>query len=384
MLKPKSAATVWWSVIAVMVLVISFLHYTTPIMKWQYHLFFMQAFFIPILVAAFQFGVRGGLGTAVAVSILYFPHVMLQWGGLVEANLMHFLQIILFNVIGYFTGLKAQAEIVEKQRFQKAAQELENSLQQLHRQAEQLAELEEQLRFADRLAVIGELTASLAHEVRNPLGSIRGAVEILQAELPANLRASEFFQILIQETKRLSEVLENYLHLARRQKSTRSVYPLAETVQSVLQLLTPNARKQRVAINVRLPESPILLQGDPNHLRQVLLNLFINSFHALPNGGRLELRAEVGAERQASQTEEQDFVELQIADDGPGLSPELLAQIFKPFFTTKPDGTGLGLAIVKRIADTNHWQIRAESEAGRGIRFILRLPLNRKHEKEIV
>ena len=79
----------WWLTIWILVIVISILHYTTPTMKWQYHLIFMQSYFIPILLAAFQFGIRGGLGTAIGVSILYFPHIMLQWGGLVEANLIH-------------------------------------------------------------------------------------------------------------------------------------------------------------------------------------------------------------------------------------------------------------------------------------------------------
>ena len=101
----------WWIVIWILVIVISILHYTTPTMEWQYHLIFMQSYFIPILLAAFQFGIRGGLGTAIGVSIFYFPHIMLQWGGLVEGNLMRFLQILLFYVIGYLTGLISEISI---------------------------------------------------------------------------------------------------------------------------------------------------------------------------------------------------------------------------------------------------------------------------------
>ena len=118
-------------------------------MKWQYHLIFMQSYFIPILIGSFQYGIRGGVGTALAVTILYLPHVMLQWGGLVEANMMRFLQVLLFNVIGYLTGLKAQKEKDEKIRYQNIAKELGTNY-------EKLAELEEQLRLADRLSVIGE------------------------------------------------------------------------------------------------------------------------------------------------------------------------------------------------------------------------------------
>ena len=168
-----------WSVIILLVIIISVLHYTTPTMNWQYHLVYMQSYFIPILIAAFQFGIRGGLGVAIAVSILYLPHIMLHWGGLVENNLLRFIQIVLYNVIGFLTGLKAQREMEETTKYKNAADQLENSLNTVKHQSDTLAELEEQLRQTDRLAVIGELTSSLAHEVRNPLGSIRGAVEII-------------------------------------------------------------------------------------------------------------------------------------------------------------------------------------------------------------
>ncbi len=217
MAESKNKNIIWWTIIIAMIVMISVLHYTTSTMKWQYHLIYMQSYFIPILVAAFQFGVRGGILSAVLVSILYLPHVMLQWGGLVETNMMRFLQIFLFYVIGYLTGFKAQREMEGKKRFQETASELERHLQILNEQTEQLSDLEGQLRQYDRLSVIGELTASLAHEVRNPLGSIRGAVEIMQDEIPDTMRKSDFFRILSEETQRLNTVVEKYLQYARRQ-----------------------------------------------------------------------------------------------------------------------------------------------------------------------
>ena len=110
----KNKNVFWWSLICTMIVIISALHYTTSTMDWQYHLIYMQSYFIPILVAAFQFGVRGGILSAVFVSVLYLPHIMLHWGGLIEANLMRFLQIGLFYIIGYLTGFKAQREKEEK------------------------------------------------------------------------------------------------------------------------------------------------------------------------------------------------------------------------------------------------------------------------------
>ena len=119
---------IYIAVIGALIALITFLHYTTPTTKWQYHLIFMQAYFIPIILAAFRFGVRGGLGSALAVSAFYLPHIMFHWGGLIENNLMRFLQLFLFNILGYLTGLKAQGEKNEKEKYQKTAEKLQEAL----------------------------------------------------------------------------------------------------------------------------------------------------------------------------------------------------------------------------------------------------------------
>ena len=374
MLRLKINQHFWWFVIGVLVVVISIFHYTTPTMKWQYHLIFMEAYFIPILIAAFQFGLRGGLGTALTVSIIYFPHVMLHWGGLIESNLMRFLQLGLFNIIGYLTGLKSEAELREKRKYQKAAEELRYSFDQLEQQSEQLSELEEQLRFSERLAVVGELTASLAHEVRNPLGSIRGATEILQEELPETGRSNEFFQILIQETKRLNQVLENFLSFSRKHNKEKSQYSFNEVVRSVVQMLALNAKKSKVKFEIRLPDTPVTLCGDPNHLRQIIMNLLINSIYVLDSGGEIQLSADILTKQKKNSSGEK-FIELEIKDQGPGIPAKDLERIFKPFFTTKPQGTGLGLAIVRRLVDENNWKIEVQSKPGQGTTFKLFIPL---------
>ncbi len=375
MIRLKINPSFWWLVIAVLVIIISIFHYTTPTMNWQYHLIFMEAYFIPILIAAFQFGLRGGLGIAIAVSIIYFPHVMLQWGGLIESNLMRFLQLGLFNIIGYLTGLKSEAELREKQKYQKVAEELRYSFDQLEQQSEQLSELEEQLRFSERLAVVGELTASLAHEVRNPLGSIRGATEILQEELPETGRSNEFFQILIQETKRLNQVLENFLNFSRKHNKEEIQYSFNEVIRSVVQMLAPNAKKSKIKFEISLPDTPVTLCGDPNHLRQIMMNLLINSIHVLDSGGEIQISADI-LTKQKKKAGGEKFIELEIRDQGPGIPAENLERIFKPFYTTKPQGTGLGLAIVRRLVDENNWKIEVRSKPGQGTTFKLFIPVN--------
>lgn len=372
----------WWGIISVLVIIITIFHYTTPTGKWQYHLIYMQSYFVPILIAAFQFGIRGGLGVALAVSLIYFPHIMLQWGGLVENNLMRFMQIALFNVIGYVTGIKAQKEMEEKKRVEQTAKELENSLAQIKQQSEKLSELEEQLRMADRLAVVGELTSSLAHEVRNPLGAIRGTVEILRDELPGGMKQSEFFRILIQETERLNSVVENYLSFARKQKDGQIQYDVCEVLRNMSAIMATQAKREGVQIVMDLPDMPLFLKGDPNNLRQILANLLLNAVQAMPYGGKIYLEGKIlpGDEAPEKTAAEgmgsKPVLYLAIRDEGTGIEPDKVNEIFKPFFTTKKDGTGLGLSIVKRIADENKWRIDVSSTPGSGTKFTLFIPIN--------
>jgi signal transduction histidine kinase len=376
----------WWLIIAGLVILVTVLHYSTPTMKWQYHLIFMQSYFIPIILGAFQFGIRGGLGTAIAVSFLYFPHIMLQWGGLVEGNLMRFLQIVLFNVIGYLTGLKAQNEKEEKSRYQNTAEQLEKTLQKIRKQSVRMEEMEDQLRQADRLAVVGELSASLAHEVRNPLGSIRGIVDILKDELPPNKETANFLNIMVQETERLNEVVENYLRFAGQKSSQVISFDIREIIKNTELLLANRARKNQITIKTRLPEKELPLTGVPGQLQQVLMNLALNSIQAMPDGGeitigveQLETNSQSGEE--TSDSKNTNEIRISISDNGKGISKPDIEKIFKPFYTTRQDGTGLGLAIVKRIIDQNNWRIEVESEINKGSIFSIYIPVEENNQK---
>ena len=367
----------WHIIIIVLIVIISLLHYNTPTMDWQYHLVYMQAYFIPIILAAFQFGTKGGIGTAVLISIIYFPHIILQWGGLIENNMMRFLQIVLFNVVGFITGLKAQGERQEKERYHKTADNLEKSLQKLKGQSAHISEMEEQIRAADRLAIVGELTASLAHEVRNPLGSIRGAVEIIRNAVPEDVKKLEFFDILIHETERLNQVVETYLGFSKKQSRQFSTYNLNETIQNIVLMIGPQARKNKITIKTSLPQETVFLKGDPNHLWQVILNVVLNAIQASPGNSEIVVKGELVNEDGGIKKQNTRVVRVSIADQGEGIDPAKIKDIFKAFYTTKSNGTGLGLAIVKRISDENHWQMEVNSRPGDGAEFVFTIPVNK-------
>jgi len=293
--------------------------------------------------------------------------------------MMRFMQMALFYIIGYLTGFKAQRETEEKKRFQETASELERNLRILNEQTEKLSDLEEHLRQYDRLSVIGELTASLAHEVRNPLGSIRGAVEIMQDEIPDSMKKSDFFQILIEETQRLNTVVENYLQYARRQSSEKVDFDIKETIQNAVILLSRQFSRNSHRLTMTLPDGTFVTRGDPNQLWQILINLLINADQAMPDEGEIQINLTVKNNLSVTNTEipvrtNGLLYDISIIDQGIGLTSEQIKKIFKPFFSSKSDGTGLGLAIVKRIVDENKWQTEIESKPGEGTTFHLIVP----------
>lgn len=355
-------------VIATLVVGISILHYSTSTHHWQYHLIYMQAYFIPIILAAFQFGVRGGLGTALIVSVIYLPHIMMQWGGLVEDNLLRFLQIILFNVLGYLTGLKAQGEKREKEKYHQTAVELKNALEKEVKQSEDLAEMEQALRASDRLAIVGELTSSLAHEVRNPLGSIRGVVEIIREAVPDEVKKMDFFDILIQDTERLNRVVENYLHLAKHSSKEKIKFDMIHELRNIILMTGAQARKNSISMEANLPQDKISTIGNPDKFWQVLMNILLNAIQAIPGGGKIAI---------AARRKEESTLEISIRDSGSGINADKIDAIFKPFYTTKSGGTGLGLAIVKRICDENSWGIKIDSKPGEGTEVVLDVPMEK-------
>jgi signal transduction histidine kinase len=353
-------------IIGALIVTISVLHYSTPTSKLPFHLLYMQSYFIPIILGAFWFGVRGGLGSALVVSALYLPHIMFQWGGFNPNNLIRFLQIGLFLALGYLTGLKAQGEKKEKEKYQRAAKRLQRSLEELRKKTEQIFEMEQQLKVADRLAIIGELTANLAHEVRNPLGSIRGAVEIIRDAVPDDVKKLEFFDILIHETQRLNGVVENYLNYAKKKSKMVSLFDLREIVADVVLMLGVKARKSEIKLQVNLDERPLMLKGDSIHIWQILMNVLLNAIQAMPRGGKIWIDAHAT----------DSSIRLVVRDEGEGIPQAKLSRIFDSFYTTKTNGSGLGLAIVKRIAEENKWTIALKSEEGKGTEFVLTLPLS--------
>jgi two-component system sensor histidine kinase PilS (NtrC family) len=230
-----------------------------------------------------------------------------------------------------------------------------------------IKEMEERVRRADRLTALGRLSANIAHEIRNPLASISGAIETLARELPADATRSRLMEIVVSESERLNQLIAEFLDYARPAPPSPIPVDLAVVLEEVLTLLQHRPQAEGIKI-VRQFGDGLVAAADPRPLRQALWNLCLNAVQAMPAGGELR----VGARRVAGPGRGQ--IQLWVSDTGHGIAPDDLPHVFEPFFSTKPGGTGLGLAIVYRVVQDHGGQVEVRSEPGSGTTFTLALP----------
>jgi len=238
----------------------------------------------------------------------------------------------------------------------------------LSRDITERREMARRIAHAEQLAVLGRLAAVLAHEINNPLQAIQSHLELaLEFTLdPAEHRTH--LSIAHREVERLADIARRMLQLAQPTGEKRREIAVAELVERTLSLVDKQLKKRGIEVTVNLPEDLPRVTVAPNQMVQVLLNLFINAQEAMPDGGRIDLRARAEGEK----------LVLTLANSGPPIPEEHIAHIFDPFFTTKASGTGLGLAICDRLVRENRGTIRAENlERDQGVAFIITLPVGR-------
>lgn len=231
-------------------------------------------------------------------------------------------------------------------------------------------ELEEDLKRADRLASMGTLAAGLAHEIRNPLGGIKGAAQLLRRSSDGEPSVREFTDIMIREVDRVNQLIEQLLDLSRPAHLTLAPVNIHEILEDVLLLEVQNNRDKEIAVRKWFDPSLPPIRGDRAQLTQVFLNLVKNAFQAM-DGGELVVttRLETDYHVREHGTEPNRYIWVDLADEGRGIREEDLPQIFSPFFTTKNSGTGLGLATCYRIVKEHGGTIRVESTEGKGSIF---------------
>jgi len=346
------------AILAAAIAAVALLHYHTPVSHVWIHPLLQRAYYIPVLLAALWFGWKGGLAAATLAGASYIPHIMMAWNFEPQYKAAQYIEIGMFFAIAALTGVLADHERAQRHRVEETARRLSEVYTQLQKSFEQL-------RRADRMSALGELSAGLAHEVRNPLGSIEGAVQILgRRDLEENTR-QEFTEMASREVVRLKGLLTHFLEFARPQQPRVVASDMELLLHSVAKLASETAKMAQVEILVEsestLPQVPI----DPEQIRQVLLNLVINAVQAMPNAGQIRLRA----------THEGENIRIEIEDQGVGIPADDVERIFDPFFTTRDNGTGLGLSIAYQIVSQHGGHIAAKRNPERGMTFTVTLPL---------
>jgi two-component system sensor histidine kinase HydH len=233
------------------------------------------------------------------------------------------------------------------------------------RDLREMKAMEKKVKRAERLAALGRLSAGVAHEIRNPLSSIKGFIQYFKKKFPPGSKEQRYTETMVGEVDRLNNVITNLLDFTRPKEPNFQDCDPAEVLRHALRLVRSDALARGVKIVERVPEQPLLAKADRDQLIQVFLNLFLNGLEAMPDGGMLRIGLEVGREG--------DF-QIEIADTGSGVREDDLPQIFEPFFTTKSKGTGLGLAVALQIIENHHGTINVASRLGEGTTFRISLP----------
>ena len=234
-----------------------------------------------------------------------------------------------------------------------------------------IIEMEEHVRRQERLATVGSLAAGIAHEIRNPLASLSGSIQVLQDELNLKGDNKHLMDIVVKETGRLNMIITDFLEYARAKATHTEQIELLPVFDETIMLLK-NSKEITEHIRINRNVDPyISVKGDAQRLRQVFWNLLLNACQAMPAGGEVTISA-MPCSRDG---DAQAFCEIIITDTGPGIAHEFLGKIFEPFFTTKKSGTGLGLAIVYRIVEDHGGTITVDSDPGSGTRFKIKLPM---------
>lgn len=333
------------------VVLVSLSHYLTPLELAGFHDVFRRLYYLPIFFGAVLAGKRGGLAIAGLSGLLYAPHILFQWeaqgghhahhGG----HLNKYIEISIFLLFGALFGAVFD-------RLRAASEALKRSYEAGQTSA--------------RLAALGQLSAGLAHEIRNPLAGIRSSLDVIEGESEGGDKEvfDEFLGLARREIDRTDRLIGELLNFAKPKSLQREMVAVDKLIGDCCALIASEAQNKGIAVECLLkPDQAI--SGDVDQLKQVLINLLLNAIqHAPEKGGRVSVTVSV----------EEESCVVAVEDNGPGVSLENAERVFDPFFTTRAKGVGLGLAISHQIVESHGGELthrRSKTLGGACFRVVL-------------
>ena len=342
---------------------------------------FYLLFYLLVALAAAHFGPVVGLATAGAGGLLY---VLASVVGASATDWNHLsARVATFFLLGGSLGYLSQRERLARAETERLNEELAQNQTRLGKAYQELQAAQARLVQSERLAAIGQMSAKVSHEVRNPLGSISLNAELLEDELQAlperrRAEAASLLAAIRSQVDVLSAVTEEYLRFARLPKPKPEAATLKPVIADLADFVREELRARKVELVVDVPPGQPTLRLDPGQIRQAFLNLIRNAAEAMPEGGTVTITAgqiDHTESRRAEGQASRGAIEIHITDTGPGIPAENLDRIFEPFFTNKEGGTGLGLAIARQIAVDHGGSLVCESTQGVGTTFRLIIPI---------
>jgi two-component system, NtrC family, sensor histidine kinase HydH len=342
-------------------LLISVAHHTTHPSFPHWHNLFQHLYYVPTVLAALLFGWRGGFAAALLAGATHLPDILQMSQDSPDYALEQMVEIPVLCCVGLLTGIFSDRD----RKHRKDIERTTNRLTEVYRE---LQENFEQMKRAERLFAVGQLAAGLAHELRNPLGSVAGAAGILQRNARLEPKHQECLEIINKESQRLNHLLTDFLDFARPRPPRYQSVDVDSLLDSVIQLASHGVGGSSVRFRKKTQALLPPIEADAELLKQMLLNLVINAIQAMPDGGEVVVCAAL----------HEGSMLIQVRDEGSGIAADLRDKIFDPFFTTKERGTGLGLPVAHQIVEQHGGVLRAEANAGGGMTFSALLPL--RHE----
>ncbi len=326
-------------------ILVTVLHYLTPYHEPLFHAVYRLLYYVPIILAAFLWGKRGGMYLSVLITIVYLPHIISGWGKIEYHSVIAILEIFLYYIIGIITG-----HLIDKTRLETLKRE----------------ELLGRFRNTEMQSNLGQLSYVITHELKTPLASITGAMDIIFEDMEIPKEKQKFYNILHSETERIYKLLNTTL--TSFSSGTLDVQPVTikEYLTEIKDLLSVIKERETVELNIKIETEIRIIHIDRELFKEAIINLINNAMEAVPTEGKVWLNVSSDHEK----------LTITVTDNGEGIAHEEIKNIFKPFYTSKAGGKGLGLSIVKRIIQLHKGSIHYNDQHQPGAQFIISLPLS--------